>query len=170
MTPSVGAATSFVLPSTRDVGLEPRSVSALSLPYRLFLPPFLPSPRLPTSPFSTSRQCSLRQMQSPPTGSQWASQETASSVPSARKREDGLPLLAAGGFREVVLERSSHQQFSKFRVILLVFETADAIRDFLGVGPSDGAAGQDAVPWTALQPGELVAVCLKGDEKVSSRQ
>lgn len=65
--------------------------------------------------------------------------------------------------RSVIIERTKHQQFVNFAVTLLVFETPKAIENLLCNTEEAAVFSQS----NALNPGELIAACLSGDEEVS---
>jgi hypothetical protein len=76
--------------------------------------------------------------------------------------ESQLEQTAASSHRIVHIAKSRHQQFPRFEVLLLIFDTPESIKDFLDLedAPNDRQ-------YTVLEPQQLVAVCLAGDEEVS---
>lgn len=78
------------------------------------------------------------------------------------RHDEQQPTATASPFRTTKVAKSKHKQFSRFEVILLVFDSPQTIIDYLK--QNDAPIAGELIE---LHSHQLVAVCLAGDEEVS---
>lgn len=130
-------------------------------------PPFYPafSASLISHPLNTATP--LPTMQSQVSLHVESHKTTSISPPSTTPQTDHKP-SAPSVCHRTILARQRHQQFPNFEVHLLAFDSSQTLKEFLESNNAPIAPCLfDTSLWIEIRAGQLVAVCLSGDEEVS---